>query len=66
MKKVLFFFAMLFVSTLLISAQDVQVRGVVTYADDGSPIIGASVMIQGTSQGTLTDMDGKYQLSIPQ
>ncbi len=32
---------------------------------DGDPVIGASVMLVGTDQGTITDIDGKYSISIP-
>lgn len=32
------------------------------YDVSGEPIIGASVVIQGTTQGTITDMDGAFQL----
>ncbi|MEM9547085.1 MAG: TonB-dependent receptor [Bacteroidota bacterium] len=37
------------------------INGTVTDAD-GEPLIGASVMIQGTSTGTITDVDGKFTL----
>ncbi len=45
-------------------AQEV-VTGKVTAAENGDPLIGANVLIKGTSQGTITDIDGKYALSIP-
>lgn len=38
------------------------VNGVVLSADDGEPLIGATVMVKGTSTGVLTDMDGKFTL----
>ncbi len=31
----------------------------------GSPVIGAAVMVQGTSTGTVTDVDGRYSLQVP-
>lgn len=40
------------------------VRGKVLF-EDGEPIPGASVMVEGTTIGTVTDMDGNYMLSIP-
>lgn len=46
----------------LVSYAQQQVSGVVTDAN-GEPLIGVSVMIKGTSQGAVTDIDGKY--SIP-
>ncbi len=41
------------------------VTGTVTSADDGGTLPGVSVVIQGTSLGTTTDMDGKYTLTVP-
>ncbi|MBP5558342.1 MAG: carboxypeptidase-like regulatory domain-containing protein, partial [Bacteroidales bacterium] len=38
------------------------VTGVVTSAEDGLPVIGASVFVQGTSNGTVTDADGAFTL----
>jgi len=32
---------------------------------NGEPVIGASVMVQGTSEGTITDFDGKFSISAP-
>lgn len=43
-------------------AQDRTVSGVVSEA--GQPLPGVTVVIKGTSKGTITDLDGKYQLSI--
>ena len=41
------------------------VSGTVTSAEDGGTLPGVSVIIQGTSLGTTTDMDGKFTLSVP-
>ena len=38
------------------------VAGVVTSADDGEPIIGASVLVEGTTMGAITDVDGKFAI----
>jgi TonB-linked SusC/RagA family outer membrane protein len=38
------------------------VQGVVTSADDGLPVVGASVQVTGTTLGTITDIDGKFTL----
>ncbi|MBB4078754.1 TonB-linked SusC/RagA family outer membrane protein [Lewinella aquimaris] len=40
------------------------VSGTVTDAESGDPLIGASVLIEGTTNGTVTDLDGNYTLSI--
>ena len=46
-------------------AQNVQVSGVITDATDGSPLIGASVVVKGTQTGTSTDVDGRYAFQVP-
>jgi TonB family protein len=40
------------------------VRGKVTYSDDGSPLPGVNVLIKGTNTGTVTDLDGNYELPV--
>lgn len=47
------------------SAQDRIVSGRVTSTEDGSPLPGVNVIIKGTANGTATDADGKYSLSVP-
>lgn len=42
-----------------------RISGVVT-DPSGIPIIGANVVIKGTTQGTVTDLDGRYQLEVPE
>jgi iron complex outermembrane receptor protein len=46
-------------------AQDRTVSGQVTDSDTDDPIPGVNILIQGTTQGTVTDIDGNYELSIP-
>lgn len=46
-------------------AQERQVKGAV-YDDKGEPVIGATVAVKGTKIGTVTDLDGKFVLSVPQ
>ncbi|HEY0245173.1 MAG TPA: SusC/RagA family TonB-linked outer membrane protein [Mucilaginibacter sp.] len=48
-----------------VMAQNRKIAGTVTGADDGQPLPGVTVKIQGTKIGTLTDGDGKYILNIP-
>lgn len=43
-----------------------QVRGRVTDQTDGSAIPGANVLVQGTTVGTVANLDGQYQLALPQ
>jgi len=41
------------------------ISGTVISQDDGLPVIGATVMVQGTKTGTTTNMDGKFSLAVP-
>lgn len=43
-------------------AQQMKVTGVVINEDDGEPVIGASIVVKGTTIGTITDLDGKFEL----
>lgn len=45
-------------------AQQMKVTGVVINEDDGEPVIGASVVVKGTTIGTITDLDGKFELEV--
>ena len=47
-------------------AQDKVITGKVTSADDGSTMPGVNVVIKGTTNGTVTDIDGNYKLSVPE
>ena len=47
----------------IVSAQEVNVSGVVTDAT-GETIIGASVVEKGTTNGTVTDIDGKFTIKV--
>ena len=40
-----------------------KVRGKVISAEDGEPVIGASIMVEGTTTGTTTDLDGNFEFS---
>ena len=55
--------ALLFVWTGVAWSQGVTVKGVVTSEEDGLPIVGASVLVKGTTQGTITDVDGNFMIS---
>jgi TonB-linked SusC/RagA family outer membrane protein len=49
----------------LVNAQSV-VTGVVTDKLDQSPLIGVNILIDGTSSGTVTDVDGKFSIEVPE
>ena len=56
--------AVFFLQTINLFAQSKVVSGTVT-GPDREAIIGASVMVKGTTVGTVTDMDGKYTVKVP-
>lgn len=61
------FFGVVFLAILsvqLIMAQSFVVKGKVVSKTDGMPLIGASVLQKGTTNGVVTDIDGNYQLQI--
>ena len=45
------------------NAQVSKVKGSVTSADDGYPVVGASVLVKGTTIGTITDVDGLFEIN---
>ncbi|MGX5818392.1 SusC/RagA family TonB-linked outer membrane protein [Chitinophaga lutea] len=49
-----------------VMAQSRTVKGKVTAAEDGTPIIGATVLAKGTNVGTVTNAEGDYTLNVPQ
>ena len=62
-RKLMMFLALFFMGIGIISAQT-QVRGTVV-DEAGEPVIGATIQIKGTTQGTVTDIDGNFSLSAP-
>lgn len=62
MKRILLTLLCATMSLALSVAQTRTVTGTVTSAEDGFPVIGASVLIKGTMQGTVTDIDGNFSL----
>lgn len=64
MKKALFVLPMLLL-TVILWGQEKQVSGVVTSAEDGLPVIGASILLKGTDMGTVSDVDGTYSIKVP-
>jgi len=64
-KSVLLFFCLVGLIGNVAFAQSREVSGKVTAASDGYGIPGANVVVKGTTQGTITDIDGSYRLSVP-
>ena len=62
MKQRIFTIAMLAWMALGVWAQSMTVTGVVMAQDEPDPVIGANVMVKGTTSGTITDFDGNFSL----
>lgn len=62
-RKLMLLLTCLYISIGLVTAQTSTVTGVVTSEEDGEPVVGASVLVNGTSLGTVTDIDGKFSIA---
>lgn len=62
-KRIHLFLLALAIGVIQGAAQVTTVRGIVTTKEDGEPVIGASVIVKGTSLGTVTDVNGRFELS---
>lgn len=43
-----------------------SISGTITDAETGEPLIGANILVVGTSSGTITDIDGNFELNLPE
>ena len=62
MKKRIYLIAVMAMMTLSVMAQSLTVTGVVMAQDEPDPVIGANVMVKGTTLGTITDFDGNFTI----
>ena len=62
-RKLMMLLTFFFLGVGIVTAQT-QVRGTVV-DESGEPVIGASIRLKGTSQGTVTDIDGNFIFSAP-
>ncbi len=65
MKKVAFIFAFIVLAGIQSLFAQKVITGTVTGSEDGKAIPGVAVVVKGTTVGTVTDMDGKYSLTVP-
>ena len=59
----MFLMTLLFIGIGLVTAQTSRVTGLVTSEEDGQPVVGASILVNGTTLGTITDIDGKFTIT---
>ncbi len=64
-KGLLLFLVILLGTSQILMAQTKRITGNVTSAEDGQPIPGVSITVKGTTIGTITTIDGDYQLNVP-
>ena len=57
-------FVVFFLSTAMLTYAQSTITGVVVDAANSEPIIGANVIVKGTTNGTITDFDGNFMLSV--
>ena len=62
MKKVLILLSLLVCAAMAYG--QVGITGTVTSSDDGSPLPGVNVAVQGTTIGTITNLSGEYEITI--
>jgi TonB-dependent starch-binding outer membrane protein SusC len=63
-RKHLLFLVIICFFSITAFAQKGEVTGTVTDASDGLTLPGATIVIKGTTQGAITDIDGKYTISV--
>lgn len=64
MRKLTLVLLCLFIGIGIMNAQS-KASGIVLSGEDGQPIVGAAVVVKGLSQGTVTDMDGRFTINLP-
>ena len=64
MRKIIFIISVFFTAHLSLFAQGISVSGTVT-DETNEPMVGVSVVVKGTSIGTVSDLDGTYRITVP-
>jgi len=65
MKRIVLLLAFFAIGLTALMAQTREITGKITSADDGGTLPGVSISVKGTIVGTITDMDGKFNLKAP-
>lgn len=66
MKKSILTAVMLIVMTIAMQAQNISVHGTVFSKTDNEPLIGASVFCEATKTGAATDIEGNFEIKVPE
>lgn len=65
MRKFTIFLAFLLFAGMQTALAQIEVKGTVTDAGDGTPLTGVSILVKGTLTGVITDAQGKYVITVP-
>ncbi len=65
MKKICYFTMLFLVSFTFAMAQKMPVKGIIVSKDDGSAVIGAAIVVDGTTIGTSSDYRGNFKIDVP-
>jgi TonB-dependent SusC/RagA subfamily outer membrane receptor len=57
---------LVFIGLQVVSAQTRTITGIVISGDDGSSVPGVTIIVKESTLGTITDMDGKFTLKVPE
>ena len=63
-RRFLLFLAVMLLNVMAALGQT-KISGTVVFQDDGEPVIGASVLVEGNKAGTITNIDGEFTLEVP-
>ena len=66
MKRTILGATLLFLMAIIAQAQNISVHGTVLSKTDDEPLIGASVYCEATKAGAATDIDGNFEISVPE
>ncbi len=64
MKRISLFTLLFILMCTAVRAQSLKVSGIITSKSDGEPVIGASVVEAGTTNGVISDFEGKFTLTV--
>ena len=65
MKKIAFILSIVFLtSSRFADVHEIKITGIVNSGDDGAGLPGVNIVEKGTANGTVTDVDGKYEISV--
>ena len=65
MRKLFLFLTLFFVLIYAqLTAQNIKISGVVSASDGNQPLQGVSIIVVGSAAGTVTNTEGKYEISV--